>query len=73
MKAKLQEDRHEAVGPKDVWAMDFVHDQLAQGKVTRDHAVLALAIIREFPDDLRFFDVSVVTITARGWSLTTCC
>jgi hypothetical protein len=27
--AKLREDRQEAVGPKKVWAMDFVHDQLA--------------------------------------------
>ena len=29
VKAKLREDRHQAVGPNDVWAMDFVHDQLA--------------------------------------------
>jgi putative transposase len=29
VKAKLREDRQEAVGPNDVWAMDFVHDQLA--------------------------------------------
>jgi putative transposase len=27
--AKLREDRQEAIGPNDVWAMDFVHDQLA--------------------------------------------
>ena len=26
VKAKLREDRTEAVGPNDVWAMDFVHD-----------------------------------------------
>jgi len=32
VKAKLLEDRQEAVGPNDVWAMDFVHDQLALGK-----------------------------------------
>ena len=31
VKAKLREDRTEAVGPNDVWAMDFVHDQLANG------------------------------------------
>ena len=31
----------------------------------RDLAVLALAIIREFPDDLRFFDVSAVTIDGK--------
>lgn len=29
VKAKLREDRATAVGPNDVWAMDFVHDQLA--------------------------------------------
>jgi putative transposase len=29
VKAKLQDDRQEAVGPTDVCAMDFVHDQLA--------------------------------------------
>ena len=29
VKAKLREDRQEAIGPNDVWAMDFVHDQLA--------------------------------------------
>jgi putative transposase len=31
VKAKLRDDRAEAVGPNDVWAMDFVHDQLATG------------------------------------------
>lgn len=33
--AKLREDRAEAVGPNDVWAMDFVHDQLAAGRKIR--------------------------------------
>ena len=33
--AKLREDRQEAAGPNDVWAMDFVHDQLAMGKKLR--------------------------------------
>ena len=27
VKAKLREDRQEAVGPNDVWAMDFVHEK----------------------------------------------
>ena len=31
MKAKLRDDRAEATGPNDVWAVDFVHDQLATG------------------------------------------
>lgn len=35
VKAKLREDRQEAVGPNDVWAMDFVHDHLATGKKLR--------------------------------------
>lgn len=35
VKAKLREDRVEAVGPNDVWAMDFVHDQLATGRKIR--------------------------------------
>ena len=35
VKAKLREDRQNAVGPNDVWAMDFVHDPLATGKTLR--------------------------------------
>lgn len=34
-KEKLREGREDAVGPNDVWAMDFVHDQLATGKKIR--------------------------------------
>jgi len=29
VKAKLREDRSPAIRPNEVWAMDFVHDQLA--------------------------------------------
>jgi putative transposase len=35
VKAKLRDDRVEAVGPNEVWAMDFVNDQLATGKKLR--------------------------------------
>jgi putative transposase len=35
VKAKLRDDRAEAAGPNEVWAMDFVHDQLATGKKLR--------------------------------------
>ena len=35
VKAKLRENRQEAVGPNDFWAMDFVHDQLATGRKLR--------------------------------------
>ena len=47
VKAKLRDDRQEAVGPNDVWAMDFVHDQLATGKKLRhpDRGRYALALL----------------------------
>lgn len=35
VKPKLRDDRQEASGPNEVWAMDFVHDQLAMGKILR--------------------------------------
>jgi len=35
VKAKLREDRREATVPSEVWAMDFVHDQLAMGSKLR--------------------------------------
>lgn len=35
MKSKLPDDRAEAVGPSDVWAMDLVKDELATGKKLR--------------------------------------
>jgi putative transposase len=35
VKAKLREDRHSATRPNDVWAMDFLHDQLATGRKIR--------------------------------------
>lgn len=35
VKAKLREDREVAAGANEVWAMDFVHDQLATGRKLR--------------------------------------
>jgi putative transposase len=35
VKSKLREDRQIATGPNDIWAMDFVHDQLATGAKLR--------------------------------------
>ena len=36
------EDRVNAIGPNDVWAMDFVHDQLTTGRKIRVLTILAL-------------------------------
>jgi putative transposase len=35
VKAKLRENRTTAIRPNDVWAMDFVHDQLATTRKLR--------------------------------------
>lgn len=35
VKAKLRDDREAATSPGEVWAMDFVHDQLATGRKLR--------------------------------------
>ena len=35
VKAKLREDRTDATHSNQVWAMDFVHDQLATGRKLR--------------------------------------
>lgn len=35
VKAKLRDDRKQATQPSEIWAMDFVHDQLATGKKIR--------------------------------------
>ena len=40
VKAKLREDRHEASGAHEVWAMDFMHDQLATGSKLRILTIL---------------------------------
>lgn len=40
VKAKLREDRRDAVAPNETWAMDVVHDQLATGRKIRILAVV---------------------------------
>lgn len=40
VKAKLRDDRAEAAGPNDVWAMDPVHDQLALGDQLRIRTIV---------------------------------
>lgn len=58
VKAKLRDDRAEAVGPNDVWAMDFVHDQLATGKKLR-----VLTVVDTFS---RYVPVLDVRFSYRG-------
>lgn len=40
VKAMRREDRREAAGPNEVWAMDVVHDQRAMGKKLRIRTVV---------------------------------
>ena len=40
VKAKLREDRQPATGANDVWAMDFLHDQLFDGRKIRILAII---------------------------------
>ncbi len=54
VKAKLWEDRAPAACPNDVWAMDFVYDQLATGRKLRiviivdTHSRISLIIYPRF-------------------------
>lgn len=52
VKAKLRKDRIEAVGNNDVWAMDFVHDQLATGRKLR-----VLTVVDTFSRYVSILDV----------------
>jgi putative transposase len=63
VKAKLRDDRAEAVGPNDVWAMDFVHDQLATGKKLR-----VLTVVDTFS---RYVPVLDARFSYRGEDLVT--
>ena len=58
VKAKLRDDRTEAIGPNDVWAMDFAHDQLATGKKLR-----VLTVVGTF---LRYVPVLDAKFSCRG-------
>lgn len=59
VKAKLREDRQTAIGPNDVWAMDFVHDQLATGKKLRVLTVVSHVMCRCL--------IRVTAIVAKTW------
>jgi putative transposase len=41
-----------AVGPNDVWAMEFVHDQLAAGK-----KLWVLTVVHTFSRDIHVLDI----------------
>lgn len=58
VKAKLRDDRKEAVSPNDVWAMVFVHDQLATGRKLR-----VLTVVDTFS---RYVPVLDARFTYRG-------
>jgi len=61
VKAKLRDDRAEAVGPNEVWAMDFVLDQLATGKKLR-----VLTVVDTFSRYVPVLDVLDVRYSYRG-------
>ena len=63
VKAKLRDDRQEAVGPNDVWAMDFVHDQLATGKKIR-----VLTMVDTFSRLMFRCSIRASAIGPRTWS-----
>lgn len=54
VKAKLCDDREMAVGPNDVCAMDFVHDQLATGRKLRTLIIFDTDARYSPATDLRF-------------------
>ena len=58
VKAKLRDDRQNALQTNDVWAMDFVHDQLATGRKLR-----VLTVIDTFS---RYVPVLDVKFSYRG-------
>lgn len=51
VKAKLRDDRQEAICPNDVWVMDLVHDQLATRKKIR-----VLTVVDTFSRDVHLLD-----------------
>jgi putative transposase len=48
VKAKLRDDRALATAAKQVWAMDFVHDQLYDGRKIRGRKIRALTVVDIF-------------------------
>ena len=58
VKAKLRDDRHPASRPNEVWAMDFLHDQLATGTKIR-----VLTVVDTFS---RFSPVLDARLSYRG-------
>lgn len=63
VKAKLRDDRQDAVKTNDVWAIDFVHDQLATG-----HKLRVLTVIDSFS---RYVPILDVKFSYRGEDVVT--
>ena len=63
VEAPLREARKGAVKPNDVWAMDFVHDQLATGRKIR-----ILTVVDTFS---RYVPVLVVRFSYKGENVVT--
>ena len=67
VKAKLREDRAPATRSNEIWAMDFVHDQLATGRKIR-----VLTIVDTFSRSRRRSSrgsASVAPTSSRRWSV----
>jgi len=64
VKAKLREDRAPAVRPNDVWAMDFVHDQLATGRKLR-----ILTVVDTFSRFSPVIEARFSEVVPRSWTV----
>lgn len=62
VKDKLRDDRAVAVGPNDVWAMDFVHNHLATGNKLR-----VLTVVDTFAATSQFCTFATAA-AAKMWS-----
>ena len=64
VKAKLRDDRRPASRPNEIWAMDFVHDQLATGQKLR-----VLTIVDTFPGSRPRWSRASATEAPTSWEV----
>ncbi len=62
VKAKLRDDRRAATRTNEIWAMDFVHDQLATGRKLR-----VLTVVDTFSRGSTFASTSAAPTSSRWW------